>query len=352
MTEKPPPPEVYPGPPVQSHPSAPPPVGFHSDLAPPGAGYQTGGYPTGGGYPSGGGYPVSGGYPSGQPYPGYSQPQNDVISMQPMHGGQHNPGFSQPALDPVAAQPMPGAPPVPAGWSPTPQAPTNCPPGLEYLTQVDQLLVKQKIEALEAFTGFETNNKYEIKNSMNQRVYIAVEDTCCCTRNCCGSSRPFDMKIMDNHKKEVIHLSRPLRCSTCWCPCCLQKLTVESPKGSVIGYVRQAWSCCHPKYMINNAEDQTMLRIKGPCFRCNICGDIEFEVTSADEKTSVGQITKQWSGLAKEVFTDADNFGVTFPLDLDVKTKATVLGAVFLIDFMYFEHDSGDVKDEAKRLRG
>ena len=26
-----------------------------------------------------------------------------------------------------------------------------------------------------AFTGFETNNKYEIKNSMGQRVYFAAE---------------------------------------------------------------------------------------------------------------------------------------------------------------------------------
>ena len=55
------------------------------------------------------------------------------------------------------------------------------------------------------------------------------------------------------------------------------------------------------------------------------------QVTSADESTHVGMISKQWSGLAKEIFTDADNFGVTFPLDMDVKTKATMLGAVFLI---------------------
>ena len=47
--------------------------------------------------------------------------------------------------------------------------------------------------------------------------------------------------------------------------------------------------------------------------------------------TKVGQITKQWTGFAKEMFTDADNFGISFPLDLDVKIKAVALGAVFLI---------------------
>ena len=34
-----------------------------------------------------------------------------------------------------------------------PQAPPGCPPGLEYLTQVDQLLVNQQIELLESKGG-------------------------------------------------------------------------------------------------------------------------------------------------------------------------------------------------------
>ncbi len=45
----------------------------------------------------------------------------------------------------------------------------------------------------------------------------------------------------------------------------------------------------------------------------------------------VGDITKQFSGLLREMYTNADNFGVKFPIDLDVKAKATLLGAVFLI---------------------
>ena len=34
------------------------------------------------------------------------------------------------------------------------------------------------------------------------------------------------------------------------------------------------------------------------------------QILSADGSQSVGKITKQWSGLAKEYFTDADNFGI------------------------------------------
>ena len=34
-------------------------------------------------------------------------------------------------------------------WMPAPQAPLGCPPGLEYLSAIDQVLVQQQIELLE-----------------------------------------------------------------------------------------------------------------------------------------------------------------------------------------------------------
>ena len=102
----------------------------------------------------------------------------------------------------------------------------GAPPGLGYLAQVNQLIIKQKVEILEAVIGFETQNKYTVFNSMGQQVFKAKEDTNCINRQCCGPARPFDMKLTDNHGNEVIHLDRPLRCSTCCFPCCLQKMEV------------------------------------------------------------------------------------------------------------------------------
>ncbi|PNI78381.1 PLSCR1 isoform 2, partial [Pan troglodytes] len=216
--------------------------------------------------------------------PGYSGYPGPQVSYPPPPAGHSGPG---PAGFPVPNQPVYNQPvynqPVGAAgvpWMPAPQPPLNCPPGLEYLSQIDQILIHQQIELLEVLTGFETNNKYEIKNSFGQRVYFAAEDTDCCTRNCCGPSRPFTLRIIDNMGQEVITLERPLRCSSCCCPCCLQEIEIQAPPGVPIGYVIQTWHPCLPKFTIQNEKREDVLKISGPCVVCSCCGDVDFEIKS------------------------------------------------------------------------
>ncbi|XP_043558633.1 phospholipid scramblase 2-like [Chiloscyllium plagiosum] len=304
-----------PQPPVAQPPGAQPATVFPAEAYPYGA-YPPGAFPPGA-YPPNA-YPP-GAYPPGAYLPTAQQP---VVQAPGVYG---NPAPLGPGSIPLM--------PVPTGIP-------NCPPGLEYLTQVDQLLVHQQVELLEVLTGFETNNKYQIKNSLGQLVYFAAEENDFCNRNCCGNLRSFDMKILDNLGQEVINLYRPLRCAGCCCPCCLQELEVKAPPGEPVGYVIQTWDICLPKFTIQNEKKEPVLKIIGPCCICNCCSDIDFKVTNLDESETVGKISKQWTGLTREAFTDATNFGIQFPMDLDVKMKAVMLGACFLIDYVFFEKNN------------
>ncbi|KAK7603528.1 hypothetical protein V9T40_003527 [Parthenolecanium corni] len=313
------------------HMTSPPPYSVNPPNAP---GYPP--YPDQPGHPT---VPQSGGsyYPPPYPQPhGYPPP-----AAQSMGYGQPQPIVSQPA-----AMNMNGQFGTADGWMGLPaQIPANCPPGLQYLTTIDQLFVKQKVELLEAFIGFETNNKYTIKNNQGNKVFYAVEDNDCCTRNCCGGMRSFEMKVFDSSKNEIIRFDRDFRCDSCWFPCCLQELKVSSPPGHLIGSVEQTWSICTPEFDIKNESGQCVLKIEGPICRYGICGDVEFKVLSKDKSAVVGKISKQWSGFARELFTDSDFFGISFPIDLDVRMKAVMLGACFLIDFMYFEKTRNQEND-------
>lgn len=108
-------------------------------------------------------------------------------------------------------------------------------------------------------------------------------------------------------------------------------MEVSAPPGTVVGTVEQEWSIFCPTFAIKNASGDTVLRIEGPLCTMSICGDVEFKIMSSDGKVQVGKISKQWSGLLREMYTDSDYFGITFPMDLDVRMKAVMLGACFLI---------------------
>ncbi|CAN0522892.1 unnamed protein product [Rangifer tarandus platyrhynchus] len=248
------------------------------------------------------------------------------------------PGFLPGASDPDHGFHIAPSNPGDQAWQRAPPPPGNLPPGLEYLSQLDLIIIHQQVELLGMILGTETANKYEIKNSLGQRIYFAVEESICFNRTFCSTLRSCILKITDNSGQEVITVNRPLRCNSCWCPCYLQELEIQAPPGSIVGYVAQKWDPFLPKFTIQNANKEDILKIVGPCATCGCFGDVDFEVKTINEKLTIGKISKYWSGFVNDVFTNADNFGIHVPADLDVTVKAAMIGACFLFDFMFFEH--------------
>jgi hypothetical protein len=237
-------------------------------------------------------------------------------------------------------------------------ADSSIPPGLEYLSQLDQILVQQVTELLEAFVGWETDNKYAIKNTMGQQCYYAFEESGCCAKQCCKNQRGFEMKIVDNTQREVMHASRPFRCfgtTCCWLPCCgctQHEIVVESPPGIRIGRIHNKCSFWRQTLSVklgSEEDEEEVLQIIGPCCLnrlCCVCWDVKFSIVSSATGDEVGELKKQFSGMAKEMFTDADNYSISFPKDLDVRVKALLMCATFIIDFLYYEdNQERDVAD-------
>lgn len=256
-----------------------------------------------------------------------------AFTQQP---GQPVPGYQQP----IAGQP--GVTPNAPGYMPAPEPIPGIPAGLEYLAQIDQLMIKQVVELFEMFTGFETSNKYKVQNTMGQEVYKAVEKSDFCSKQCCGPNRAFEILLGDNLNRQVISAKREFTCTICPCfSSCRHTLEVTSPlTNETFGFVKQNFFCCTPSFSIYDANMTEIFQMTGPCVTCG-CTDRVFEITDLNG-TKCGAITKKWTGFLKESYTDADNFNVTFPLDLDVKLKAVIVGATFLVDFMFFEQAANE----------
>lgn len=118
----------------------------------------------------------------------------------------------------------------------------------------------------------------------------------------------------------------------------------------MVGYVKQEpYSILNPWFAIQNTDRETVLHIKGPMLGCSCKSGANFVVVSSDMTQKVGKISKQWTEVNKELFAGAEILGIQckasilanyschncscyiVPLDLDVKTKAVMVGACFLI---------------------
>ncbi|RNA45172.1 phospholipid scramblase 2-like isoform X1 [Brachionus plicatilis] len=248
----------------------------------------------------------------------------------------------------------PGAPVV---WMQKPQAIPGCPIGLEYLTQVDQLCIYQKVSLLEAVIGWDACNKYFINNNCGNQVYVAIEgrnyspfESETCMRICCGYQRGFVLHIVDNLNKEVIRMRRDFKCCAghcCWLPG--KELVMDVHKKFLSNVLLEnqlvTGSMWRPKYDVLNEKREPILKIQGPSCVCDgpfcPCNN-EFQILTIDGLAQIGSINKDYSGFVREMVTITDTFSIKFPMDLAVKAKALLIGALFLIDFMHFEKSGDD----------
>ncbi|XP_063357850.1 phospholipid scramblase 3-like [Cydia amplana] len=184
--------------------------------------------------------------------------------------------------------------------------------GIKSLEGLHSVTIRQKV------TGF-SNNKYVVLAPDGAVILYAKENSRALNRLFGGKDRAFEINIYDTQDKEVVRLRRPYTFGP-------DKMDVTLC-GSLISVVRQEVTFFKPVLNINDANDRPMLRVKGPM---TTSGDADFKLYNT-KKQQVGVIAKRWGGLARELFSDADHFEISFPADATVGVKAAIIGTCFLI---------------------
>ncbi len=196
---------------------------------------------------------------------------------------------------------------------------------MDQLLGIESLAVQQVKEMAEVFTGFETRNKYRVMSTTGSELYLVEEEAgFFLTRWFLKAARPFTMTLKNAGGQTAVTLKRPFR----WY---FYELSVYGIARDLLGTIKRKFSVFRKIYMVTDADGRELFRLDGPFFH-----PWTFHIVKDGERC--GKITKKWSGLLKESFTDADNFGVIFPTGSDAKQRALLVGAVFLIDFAHFEN--------------
>ena len=196
---------------------------------------------------------------------------------------------------------------------------------LDRLSSISGLVVRQLKEWGEILSGFETRNRYSISDESGRNLYLAAEEAGSpLIRWFLKALRPFTIAVLTEDGQEVLRVARPFRFY-------FHRAEVVGLQGQPMGVIERRFSLLRRVYSFLDRSGAEIYQLFGP-----VLHPWTFKIRK--DGVECGKITKKWGGLMKEGFTDADSFGVMFPADGDVESKALLLGAVFLIDFVHFEN--------------
>ncbi len=188
-----------------------------------------------------------------------------------------------------------------------------------------ELIVRQTREMLEVFTGFETANRYRILTPEGQEAMYAYEDSGMLSRQFMGNHRPLSLHVLGSDGGNILNANR----SFFWF---LSHLNVQDGSGAPIGSLKRKFAALKRKFVVLDAGGQQIAGLNGSIFRPHT-----FTLNNARGE-EMGRIVKEWGGIMREGFTDADNFRIQFSdTERGEQTRLLLLASAFAIDLDFFE---------------
>ncbi len=193
------------------------------------------------------------------------------------------------------------------------------------------LHIKQEVEGLEVLTGIETRNQYTIKNDEGQAIGFAAEQPggflTALARLVYSQGRPLTITITDESGNVKLSLTKGFHLF-------FPHYEVKDPEGHVVGKAKTRFNLLKKQIDVLDKEERVLFTAEASVF---YIGKLGFKVLNkGDEKAT---ITKQWSGLGKELFADADNFHVQFNDVEKQGWRKMLLALAFAIDIAFFEKE-------------
>jgi uncharacterized protein YxjI len=194
----------------------------------------------------------------------------------------------------------------------------------------ERVLIHQTKEWGEILLGFESKNRYELNDESGRRLGFAAEEAqgvgAWFLRNLFGRCRKATIHLYDEAGNKVGRGEKPFR----WY---FHRMEIFDGEQK-IGAVQRKFSLLHRIFAIENRAGEEVMLVKSPLFRI-----WTFQLLFQDRE--VGAIRKKWGGLLKEMFTDADVFGVEVASHVPNDVRKLLLVTTFLVDFTCFENNQG-----------
>lgn len=135
---------------------------------------------------------------------------------------------------------------------------------------------------------------------------------------------PFHVEIQTPDGETLVHIKRGISIF-------LSKVRVEDGNGQHLGGFKQKFFSIGGKFDVLDADDTPVCSLKGKW----TSWDFKF----MREDKELAHVSKEFAGLAKELFTSADNYMLTISdsIPADNPVRKLIMGAVMCIDMVLKE---------------
>ncbi len=135
---------------------------------------------------------------------------------------------------------------------------------------------------------------------------------------------PFNVEITTPDGQPIVRIKRGI---SLW----LSKVSVFDENETLIGSFKQKLFSLGGKFAVLDDEDKEVCMLKGKWTSW------DFSFLAGEEE--LGHVAKKWNGLAKEMFTSADNYvlSISESLPADHPARQLILAAVMCIDMVLKE---------------
>jgi len=190
-----------------------------------------------------------------------------------------------------------------------------------------EVFITQKFELMEMLS-VETRNRYRISDAAGRPIGYAAEEQTgwlgFIFRQLFGHWRTFEIHFYNNARQTVLHAVHPFRFY-------FSRLEIYNSRQQLIGAIQKRFSLLTKKFSVEDGRGVPILEVASPVWKL-----WTFPFMANGEE--VASVSKKWSGILSEGFTDKDNFRVEFTSDaLGNDARNVVLAAAIYVDLNYFE---------------
>ncbi|XP_058796182.1 phospholipid scramblase 1-like [Phymastichus coffea] len=214
-------------------------------------------------------------------------------------------------------------------WVSTPRSQLSLFSGTYFLSSIDQLEIQQVVELSSLLGRSKNGAQYRVRVPRAETVFLAVEESAECERQLLRSSRRLTLNIMDPSGETAYVINKGL--SWGCLPGFLHSVTIQAAE--YLGSVEQNLTVFGISFTVYDENRDSLCYIEGPnVYSCCMSTETQFQIVSMDRSRQIASLIRHWDNVLVDY-----SVLLTFIPEMGVKLKGLLLGAAFLLEFLFFE---------------